>query len=284
MIKFGPAGNSDIFYENNKSRSSLEAPAWLKEKGLNAYEYSFSRGVVMKEETALALGKACSDNGVEISVHAPYYINLAGTDDVLLEKSFNYILDCLKYLRLLGGKRCVFHPGTCGKLDRQEAFRLMKERTKELVKRVREAGYTDMYVCPETMGKSQQLGTYQEIAELCSMDEILVPTIDFGHINALEQGSLKTVEDFDRVISYLIDKLGIEKVKKMHVHFSKIEYGAKGEIKHLTFDDKSYGPEFENLAVVLKKYDLEPFIICESKGTQAIDAKNMKEIYKNTTI
>ncbi len=284
MIKFGPAGNSDIFYENNKSRSSLEAPAWLKEMGLDAYEYSFSRGVVMKEETALALGKACSDNGVEISVHAPYYINLAGTDDVLLEKSFNYILDCLKYLRLLGGKRCVFHPGTCGKLDRQEAFGLLKERTKELVKRVREAGFTDMYVCPETMGKSQQLGTYQEIAELCSMDEILVPTIDFGHINALEQGSLKTVEDFDRVVSYLIEKLGIEKVKKMHVHFSKIEYGAKGEIKHLTFEDNMYGPEFENLAVVLKKYDLEPFIICESKGTQAIDAKNMKEIYKNTTI
>ena len=284
MIKFGPAGNSDIFYENNKSRSSLEAPAWLKEMGLDAYEYSFSRGVVMKEETALALGKACSDNGVEISVHAPYYINLAGTDDVLLEKSFNYILDCLKYLRLLGGRRCVFHPGTCGKLDRQEAFGLLKERTKELVKRVREAGYTDMYVCPETMGKSQQLGTYQEIAELCSMDEILVPTIDFGHINALEQGSLKTVEDFDKVISYLIDKLGIEKVKKMHVHFSKIEYGAKGEIKHLTFEDNTYGPKFENLAVVLKKYDLEPFIICESKGTQAIDAKNMKEIYKNTTI
>ena len=284
MIKFGPAGNSDIFYENNKSRSSLEAPAWLKEMGLDAYEYSFSRGVVMKEETALALGKACSDNGVEISVHAPYYINLAGTDDVLLEKSFNYILDCLKYLRLLGGRRCVFHPGTCGKLDRQEAFGLLKERTKELVKRVREAGYTDMYVCPETMGKSQQLGTYQEIAELCSMDEILVPTIDFGHINALEQGSLKTVEDFDKVISYLIDKLGIEKVKKMHVHFSKIEYGAKGEIKHLTFEDNAYGPKFENLAVVLKKYDLEPFIICESKGTQAIDAKNMKEIYKNTTI
>ena len=284
MIKFGPAGNSDVFYENNKSRSSLEAPEWLKDMGLDAYEYSFSRGVVMKEETALALGKACKDNGVEISVHAPYYINLAGTDDVLLEKSFNYILDCLKYLRLLGGKRCVFHPGTCGKLDRPEAFRLLKERTAELVKRVRQAGYTDMYVCPETMGKSQQLGTYQEIAELCSMDEILVPTIDFGHINALEQGSLKTVEDFDRVISYLIEKLGIEKVKKMHVHFSKIEYGAKGEIKHLTFEDDIYGPRFENLAVVLKKYDLEPFIICESKGTQALDAKNMKEIYKNTTI
>ena len=284
MIRFGPAGNSAEFYEGKKSRSSLEAPAWLQTQGLNAYEYSFSRGVVMKEETAIALGNEGKKHDVEISVHAPYYINFAGTNEELLEKSFGYILDCLKYLRLLGGKRCVYHPGTCGNMPRQEAFTLLKERTQELVKRVKEAGYTDLYICPETMGKSQQLGTYQEIAELCSMDDILVPTIDFGHINALEQGSLKTVEDFDRVISYLIEKLGIEKVKKMHVHFSKIEYGAKGEIKHLTFEDQKYGPNFENLAIVLKKYGLEPFIICESKDTQSIDAKNMKEIYKNTTI
>ncbi len=284
MIRFGPAGNSDVFYEGKKTRSSLEAPQWLFEQGLSAYEYSFSRGVVMKEETAIALGEEAKKYNIEISVHAPYYINLAGTNDDLLEKSYRYILDCLKYLKLLGGKRCIFHPGTCGSLPRKEAFELLKERTKELMKRVREAGYTDMYICPETMGKSQQLGTYEEIAEICTYDDRLLPTIDFGHINALEQGSLKTEEDFDRVISYLISRLGIEKVKKMHIHFSKIEYGQKGEIKHLTFDDNVYGPEFNNLAKVLKKYDLEPIIICESKGTQSIDANIMKEIYKNTTI
>lgn len=282
MIRFGPAGNSKAFYDEGY-KSSIQAMEWLSKQGLTAYEYSFSRGVVMKGETALALGAEAKKYGVEISVHAPYYINFAGTDPDLLEKSYNYVLDCLKYLKLLGGKRCVFHPGTCGKLNREEAFELLKERTKELVKRVKQAGYADLYICPETMGKSQQLGTYQEIAEICSYDDILVPTIDFGHINALTQGSLKTEEDFETVITYLIEKLGIEKVRKMHVHFSKIEYGAKGEIKHLTFEDNIYGPGFENLAKVLKKYDLEPFIICESKETQSIDANIMKEIYKNTT-
>ncbi len=283
MIKFGPSGNSQAFYDAGY-KHSVEAPKWLKEQGLNAYEYSFTRGVSLKEETALAIAKECNENGIEVSVHAPYYINFAGTDETLLEKSYQYILDCLKYLKLLGGKRCVYHPGTCGKLDRKEAFDLLKERTKELVKRVRAAGYIDIYLCPETMGKSQQLGTYEEIAEICTYDEMLVPTVDFGHINALEHGSLKTEEDYERVIKCFIDKIGLEKTKKMHVHFSKIEYGDKGEIKHLTFEDTTYGPEFDNLAKVLKKYDLEPFIICESRDTQAIDAKNMKEIYENTII
>lgn len=283
MIRFGPSGNSKEYYDQGY-KHTIDAPKWLKARGLNAFEYPFNRGVALKDETAMALGKAFAEEDIEISVHAPYYINLAGTNDDLLEKSYGYVIDSLKKLKLLGGKHCVVHPGTCGKLPRDEAFELLKQRTKELVKRVKEAGITGVYICPETMGKSQQLGTYQEIAEICSYDDMLVPTIDFGHVNAFEHGSLKTPEDFEKVIKYLIDNLGFEKVKNMHIHFSKIEYGDKGEIKHLTFEDKVYGPEFENLAIVLKKYNLEPMIICESRDTQSQDARNMKEIYENTTI
>lgn len=283
MIKFGPSGNSEEFY-NEGHKHTMEAPIWLNERGLNAFEYPFNRGVALKDETAIALGNEFAKYGITVSVHAPYYINLAGTNDELLEKSYGYVIDSLKKLKLLGGTHCVMHPGTCGSLPREEAFSLLRERTKELVKRVKEAGITGVYICPETMGKSQQLGTYEEIAEICSYDDMLIPTVDFGHINALEHGSLKTPEDFERVIKCFIDKIGIEKVKHMHIHYSKIEYGDKGEIKHLTFEDTKYGPEFENLAVVLKKYNLEPMIICESRGTQAKDAKIMKEIYENTTI
>ncbi len=282
MIKFGPAGNCEWFYQENKA--SMQAPGWLAKKGLTAYEYPFTRGVNMNENTAIALGEKAKEHGVEISVHAPYYINFAGTDEVLLGKSYDYILSCLKYLRLLGGKRCVFHPGTCGKMPREQAYDLLKERIKELVKRVKEAGYGDMYLCPETMGKSMQLGNYKEIAEICQFDECLIPTIDFGHINSFENGWLNSSENFEQLIKYLIDNIGIEKVRKMHVHFSKIEYGAKGEIKHLTFEDQAYGPRFEDLAPVLKKYDLQPFIICESSGSQTKDAIIMKEIYENTIL
>lgn len=280
MIRFGPSGNCDLFYDQGY-KTSLDAPQWLKNRGLNAYEYAFNRGVKISDFLAQTLGEKCKEHNVEISVHAPYYINLANPDDEMVKKSFEYILQSLKYLKIMQGKRCVFHPGTCGKLPREQAFELLKQNTKILVELIKQKGFSDMLICPETMGKSAQLGTYKEIAEICSYADFLVPTLDFGHINALTQGSLKTEQDFEQIIEYLIDKLGYDKVKNIHIHFSKIMYGDKGEIKHLTFEDTEYGPEFEPLAKVIKKYKLEPFIICESRGTQAEDASEMKQIFEN---
>ena len=47
----------------------------------------------------------------------------------------------------------------------------------------------------------------------------------------------------------------------------------------MTFADKVFGPEFAPLAKILKKYKLSPVVICESDGTQADDAIEMKRIY-----
>lgn len=280
MVKFGPAGNGDLFYDQGY-KSSLEAPLWLKNRGLTSYEYSFSRGFNISDFVAKSLGEKCRENNIEISVHAPYYINLANPDKNMIEKSFNYILTSLKYLRLMGGKRCVFHPGTCGKLKRTEALKLLHENMLELKKRIENAGFSDMIICPETMGKSMQLGTYEEIAEICKIAPFFVPCMDFGHINCILQGSLKQEKDFENILNYMIKNLGIDKIKKVHIHFSKIEYGPKGEIKHLTFEDNKFGPEFEPLARVIKKLQLEPDIICESRGTQPEDSGEMKTIYEN---
>ena len=279
MIKFGPSGNSDEFYEQGYTKT-LEAPKWLNEKGLNAYEYSFGRGVLLNETTAKLIGEECKKNNVQISVHAPYYINLANPSEEMIQKSFNYVLDSLKALRLLGGNRCVVHPGTVGKLTRDDAICLIKNNLKRLAKIVRENGYGDMKICLETMGKNNQIGTYKEIIEFCKLDNLYLPTFDFGHINALTQGSLKTEEDYEYIIKYLFDNLDSERASSIHIHFSKIEYSKGGEVKHLTFEDNVYGPEFKPLAKVIKKYNMSPVIICESKGTMAKDALTMKNIYE----
>lgn len=281
MVKFGPAGNSDSFYTDGYS-STLDTATWVKNKGLDVFEYSLSRGLTITDDLCIKLGKVFKENNIEITVHAPYYINFANPDDSMIEKSIGYILGSLKKLKLMGGNRCIFHPGSCGKLSRQEAFDNLLKNIKKLIKRVKEEGYDDMLLCPETMGKSQQLGTLEEIAEICNLDKMLIPTIDFGHINAFTQGSIKGEEDYDRIINYLIETIGYEKTKIMHIHFSKIEYGPKGELKHLTFEDDKFGPEFDGLANIIVKYKLSPIIICESKGTQAEDAIKMKKIYQNT--
>lgn len=281
MVKFGPAGNSDSFYTDGYS-STLDTATWVKNKGLDVFEYSLSRGLTITDDLCIKLGKVFKENNIEITVHAPYYINFANPDDSMIEKSIGYILGSLKKLKLMGGNRCIFHPGSCGKLSRQEAFDNLLKNIKKLIERVKEEGYDDMLLCPETMGKSQQLGTLEEIAKICNLDKMLIPTIDFGHINAFTQGSIKGEEDYDRIINYLIETIGYEKTKIMHIHFSKIEYGPKGELKHLTFEDNKFGPEFDGLANIIVKYKLSPIIICESKGTQAEDAIKMKKIYQNT--
>ena len=281
MVKFGPAGNSDSFYTDGYS-STLDTATWVKNKGLDVFEYSLSRGLTITDDLCIKLGKVFKENNIEITVHAPYYINFANPDDSMIEKSIGYILGSLKKLKLMGGNRCIFHPGSCGKLSRQEAFDNLLKNIKKLIVRVKEEGYDDMLLCPETMGKSQQLGTLEEVAKICNLDKMLIPTIDFGHINAFTQGSIKGEEDYDRIINYLIETIGYEKTKIMHIHFSKIEYGPKGELKHLTFEDDKFGPEFDGLANIIVKYKLSPIIICESKGTQAEDAIKMKKIYQNT--
>ena len=118
-----------------------------------------------------------------------------------------------------------------------------------------------------------------EIAEFCKIADFFLPTIDFGHINARTYGSLKTEEDYDGIIACLLNAIGAERTNKLHIHFSKIEYSTGGEVRHLTFADKVFGPEFAPLAKILKKYKLSPVAICESDGTQADDAIEMKRIY-----
>ncbi|MBP3284540.1 MAG: TIM barrel protein [Clostridia bacterium] len=280
MIKFGPGGNSVSFYETGH-KSSLEAPKWLSEIGLNAYEYECGNGVRITSETAKKFGEEAAKYGIEVSVHAPYFISLSSEEEEKREKSVGYILQTLKAAKAMGAARIVVHPGSCSKRDRKEAFLLACETMKKAVAAAKAEGYGDIYICPETMGKINQIGTVEEIAEMCKIDEMLMPTIDFGHINARETGSLKTEEDFEKIVTHMIKELGEERGRKFHVHFSKIEYTKGGEKCHLTFADNVYGPEFEPLAKVLKKYKVQATIICESAGTMTEDALEMKRIYES---
>lgn len=281
MVKFGPSGNSDIFYESGR-KSSVEAPSFLKEIGLSCYEYSFGRGFTIGEAKAKELGEEAMKNDILVSVHAPYYINLANEKDDTIEKNVNYLMRSLNYLRIFGGKKCVFHAGSQTKFSRQEALNRLYFQLDFVLKAFYENNYEDMFLCPETMGKSLQIGSVDEILDICTRDKCLIPTFDFGHINAVTQGSLKTIDDYRRIIEKCFEKLGEYKTKNMHIHFSKIEYTDKGEVKHLTLDDNIYGPEFEPLALLIKEYDLSPTIISESKGKMMEDALRLKEIFEKT--
>ena len=277
MVLFGPGGNSVSFY-NEGYKSTLDAPKWLNNIGLDAYEYECGQGVRVSVDTAKKFGEEAKKYGITLSVHAPYFISLASEEESKRENSIKYILDTLNVANAMGAKRIVVHPGGCSKRDRKEAFLLALDTMKKAVATAKENGFADIEICPETMGKINQLGTLEEIVEMCKIDEILVPAIDFGHINAREMGSLKTEEDFEKIVKYMIDELGEDRGRHFHVHFSKIEYTTGGEKRHLTFEDEVYGPEFSHFAKVIKKYNLDLVIICESDGTMAEDALVMKKM------
>ena len=278
MIKFGPSGNSQAFFDAGYSKTE-DSARWVKNLGLDCFEYSFGRGVNLSDAKAAEIGKVFRECGVEISVHAPYYVNLANPDDEMAEKSFGYIINSAKKVKILGGNRVVFHPASQGALTREQAFSLTDKRMDILCEKIYTENLGDIKFCPETMGKIAQIGTVEEITALCKKDKAIVPCVDFGHVNAREQGSLKTEKDFSDRLEYMIAELGEEKMRGFHVHFSKIEYSARGEVKHLTFSDDKFGPEFPPLAAALKKLRLAPYIVCESAGTQDADALYMRKVY-----
>ena len=137
-----------------------------------------------------------------------------------------YLTSSLHALRALGGMRCVFHPGAQGDQTREDAFARTKDAFAAALDEIEAENLGDLIVCPETMGKLAQIGTVDEVAALCNMGENVYPCVDFGHLNAREGGSLKTTADFLAVIDRLAELIGEKKTRNMHIHFSKIQYGA----------------------------------------------------------
>lgn len=280
MVRFGPAGNCRMFLEHGY-KNTVQMPEFLEKIGLDAYEIQCGRGVRMKKEAAIELGASAKKRNIALSVHAPYFISMSGIEEEKRLKSIDYILQSAELAKACGASRIVIHSGSCSKITREHALSLAIDTMKKAIEAVDVNGYSDISLCPETMGKINQLGTLEEVLELCSVDERIIPTIDFGHLNARDHGVLKNASDFELIIDKIADKLGEYRAKHFHSHFSKIEYSSGGEKKHLTFSDSVFGPDFEPLAEVIYKRSLEPVIICESDNTMSEDALYMKKYYNS---
>jgi len=279
-IKFGPAGSPESFYDQGHT-SSLEMPQWLNEMGLNAFEYQCGRGVKISSESATRLGELAIHNGIALSVHSPYFINISTMEPDKYENSMNYIMQTLTAAKYMRAERIVVHMGSFKGSTREEAVERSKVFVRDLLNRQTENGLDGITICLETMGKINQMGTLGETLEVCAIDDRLLPTIDFGHLNARTNGQMMTEADFAAALDMMENIIGSDRTKVFHSHFSKIEYTQKGgEVKHLTFEDATFGPDFEPLANQLVKRGLTPVIICESAGTQAEDALYMKQAYE----
>ena len=277
-ISFGPGGNSLSW---GKRKFPEQLPEYLKALGLNGYEIECGRGVRLSAKTPELLPKLAAENGIYVTLHAPYFISLSSVEEETRLKSVDYIMQSAQAAKSVGARKIVVHSGSCSKISRTEATLLAKDTLKRAQAALDEAGLFDIIICPETMGKINQLGTLEEVLELCSVDERFLPTVDFGHLNARTLGGIQTKQDYSDMLDLIENKLGHERLSQMHIHFSRIEYTAGGEKRHLTFADKQFGPEFEPLMEEIHRRGLQPSIICESDGTQAEDAAAMKRYFES---
>lgn len=277
--KFGPAGNSEIF--SVKYKSSVDAPVFLREMGLDHYEYQCGRGVKVTDKTASSLREKAELNNISLSLHAPYFISLSSVEKEKRDNSINYILQSCDAASRIGAERIVIHSGSCAKISREEALELAKDTLVRARKTAVEQGYVHITFCPETMGKVNQLGNLTEVLELCKLDDSFVPCIDFGHLNAREYGYIKGRAEYEKMLDEVENMIGSDRLKVFHSHFSKIMFtNPGGEKKHLTFaDNQGFGPDYEPLMEIVAKKNLSPTFVCESAGTQAEDALTMKQYY-----
>ena len=278
--KFGPAGNSDSF--SRVHNSSLAAPGWIADFGLDCYEYQCGKGVHVGKETAVKIGENARAAGIVLSLHAPYFINLANPDRDALQKTIGYITAGCQVADWMGADRVVIHSGALMGRARREALNTAQKSLREVIAACDGQGFSHIALCPETMGKINQLGDLDEVLELCALDGRLTPCIDFGHLYARSLGALEGEQAAEEMLDRVERALGRERACQFHSHFSHIEFTpGGGEKRHRTFaDDGGFGPDWTPLARAAARRGWGPTFICESAGTQAEDAREMKRIYQ----
>ena len=252
-IKIGPAGLGPV-------KTAEEILKEYKAAGIKNCEIAFTYSVYIKKEEATKIKKIAEELDIELSIHAPYFVNLNSDDDKKLLATKQRILKCCERGHELGAKNIVFHPGYYGS-DREKAYEKIKKGIIELMEEVKKNKW-DVKLCPETMGKVNVFGSIKEISKLveetgCSF------CIDFAHVLARDKK-----RDYKE-----IEKLFPQ--KHWHCHFSGIEYGEKGEKNHIAVKPEEWKELFENLPK-----DRTITIVCEAPDTVGDALKGIEILNK----
>ena len=273
-LRFGPAGKPLDF------KGAMEkVPEFLHQIGLDALEYEAVRGVRIKEEKARKLGEEARKYDILLSMHAPYYINLASPDPAVVERSIKRIIEAMIASEWMGAYAVVIHTGYYkGNKSKKEALEKAIEAYKVVLNQLPEWVKTPD-ISPEVMGKTTAIGDIDEVVEIClNIGKRCRPTIDWAHLHARYQGQhVLTIDNVLKVIEVFEKNLGKKAIDPLHTHFSKIEYGKGGEKEHHTLGEEEYGPEWRIVCKAYIQTGINATVISESPILEK-DALLMKKI------
>lgn len=256
-LRIGTAG----IPASTKPRSSLNAIKRLAELGLKHMEVEFVRGVNMGEETAVALGELAEKHDISLTIHAPYYVNLNSAEPEKITASKERIIQAAKVGALAGAKSVTFHAAYYHKDDPEEVYQRVKYHMTDMLERLNQEGIA-IRLSPETTGGPSQFGTLEELVRLGVELPGVYPCVDFSHLFARSLGVFNSYEHFTGALQLIQDQLGVKALKEQHVHLSGIEYGPKGEKRHLPFVETELN--YEVVLQALVDYEAAGWIICES--------------------
>jgi len=258
-----------------KPGGSVGAIEFSKSVGLNTLELGWVRSIRVTEATCAAIKKAGKEQAVALSVHASYFFNLNATEEEW-PKSRKRLMDAAYYGNLAGATDIIFHPGSYFKMPPEEVLKVAIPRLKGVADELRKAK-NPVTLRPETMGKSAMLGSLEDILAMSKAIKNVQPCLDFAHLHARPgDGTVNSVEEWSQIIEAYQAALGEDALRKLHIHLSGIEYGPKGEKKHLALGESDLKVNF--LFEVLRDNGCGGRILCESPIMET-DALNMKKAW-----
>ena len=272
-FRFGTVGSPSG--TPKKPGGSVGAIQFSKSIGLTAFELGWVQSVRVSEETCALIKQTASEQGVGISVHAPYFINLNANDDEW-PKSRKRLMDAAHYGHLAGATDIIFHPGSYFERPPEEVLKVAIPRLKGCVDELRKAG-NPVTLRPETMGKSAMLGSAADALEMAKSIQGVEPCLDFAHLHARPgDGSMNTYEEWSALLNAYQKAVGKAALKHLHIHLSGIEYGPKGEKNHLKLAEADL--DLKALFRALSEFGCAGRILCESPIMEE-DALNMKKAW-----
>jgi len=271
-LHFGTAG----IPLSTPKKTSADGVKRVKELGLDAMELEFVRGVRMSRASASEIRAIASELGVVLTAHAPYYINLNSRDQAKLMASIERLLDSARIGSEAGAFSVVFHPAYYGGETPQNTYNRVRDALRYVVKRLRDEGI-EIWIRPETMGGLAEFGELEEVISLSEELEMVLPAIDFAHLHARSLGKYNTYEEIADVLRKIEQRLGREALDSMHIHISGIEYGNRGEIKHLNLEESDLN--YTEILKALKDFKVKGVVISESPNIEE-DAILMKKRYE----
>ena len=243
----------------------------LDNMNLDGLELEFVRGVRISDKSREAVGNSKK----VITAHAPFYVNLNAREEEKVEASIQRIIETAETTNSLGGFSITFHAGFYLGMDSEIVYKNIRDGIEIITKELSKTN-NKIWIRPETTGKATQWGDLEEIIRLSKEFETVLPCVDFSHLHARYNGISNTYDEFSAIFDKIGNELGQVALENFHAHIAGIEYGAKGEKKHLNLEESDMN--YKDLLRAFKAFDIKGVIVCESPNIED-DAKLMKDYY-----